>query len=76
VVQMLLNKDAVGSATDGVKPDLAGSMMIHPHRGKPADTVNRLPAPAGNFILTFRPFTAESPILDGCYRLPAVKPVE
>jgi hypothetical protein len=51
---MLLNKDAVGSATDGVKPDAAGSITILPQRGKPADTVNRLPAPAGNYILTFR----------------------
>jgi hypothetical protein len=30
------------------------SMAILIQKGKPADTVNRLPAPAGNFILTFR----------------------
>jgi hypothetical protein len=46
---MLLGEDAVSSTTDGLKPDAAGSITILIQKGKLADTVNLLPAPAGNF---------------------------
>ena len=45
-------------------------------KDKPADTSNRLPGPVGDFNLTMRIYGPETPILDGSYRLPAVKRVQ
>jgi hypothetical protein len=67
---------SIGSTTDGLKPEANGSLTILIQKDKPADTANWLPAPAGNFNLTFRLYGPETPILDGSYRLPAVKRVE
>ena len=39
----------------------------------PSDTSNWLPPPAGDFNLTLRFYGPETPVLDGSYRLPAVK---
>jgi hypothetical protein len=40
---------------------------------RPADTSNWLPAPSGPFNLTMRFYGPQTPVLDGTYRLPAVK---
>jgi hypothetical protein len=45
-------------------------------KDKPADNSNWLPAPEGDFNLTMRLYGPETPILDGFYRLPAVKRVQ
>jgi hypothetical protein len=67
---------SIGSTTDGLKQGADGSLSIFIQKDKPADTANWLPAPAGAFNLTMRLYGPETPILDGTYRLPAVKRVE
>ena len=62
-----------GSTTDGLKTSSDGSLDIIIQYAKPADTSNWLPAPAGEFNLTMRFYGPETPVLDGSYRLPAVK---
>jgi hypothetical protein len=64
-----------GSTTDGLKKNPDGSLTIVIRKDKPADTSNWLPAPAGNFNLTMRLYGPQTPLLDGSYRLPAVKRV-
>ena len=65
---------SIGSTTDGLKTDADGSITIYiQHENPGADKQsNWLPAPADGFNLTMRLYGAESPILDGSYRLPAV----
>ena len=53
-----------------------GSLTILIQKDKPADTANWLPAPSGSFNLTLRLYGPETPILDGSYRLPAIKRVD
>jgi hypothetical protein len=67
---------SIGSTTDGLKPDADGSLTILIQKDKPADTANWLPAPSGSFNLTLRLYGPETPILDGSYRLPAIKRVD
>lgn len=62
-----------GSTTDGLKKNPDGSLDITIQNNKPADTSNWLPAPTGNFNLTMRLYGPQTPVLDGSYRLPAVK---
>ena len=54
---------------------IAGSVR-RIQKDKPADTSNWLPDPVGHFNLTMRLYGPETPILDGSYRLPAVKRVQ
>ena len=65
---------SIGSTTDGLKTDADGSITIYiRHENPGADKQsNWLPAPAEGFNLTMRLYGAESPILDGSYRLPPV----
>lgn len=67
----------VGSTTDGLKKNADGSITLHIQKDNPgADKQsNWLPAPAGSFNLTMRFYGAQTPILDGSYRLPGVKRV-
>ncbi|WP_194966983.1 DUF1254 domain-containing protein [Sinorhizobium meliloti] len=67
---------SIGSTTDGLKKDADGSLTILIQKNKPADTANWLPAPEGDFNLTMRFYGPETTVLDGSYRLPAVRPVE
>jgi hypothetical protein len=64
-----------GSTTDGLKKNADGSLTILIQKDRPADASNWLPAPAENFNLTLRFYGPETPVLDGSYRLPAVKRV-
>ena len=64
---------SIGSTTDGLKKDADGSLTIVIQKDRPSDTSNWLPAPADNFNLTLRFYGPETPVLDGSYRLPAVK---
>ena len=50
-----------------------GSLEIHIQHERPADTSNWLPAPTGSFNLTMRLYGPQRPLLDGTYRLPAVR---
>ncbi|RVG24834.1 DUF1254 domain-containing protein [Sinorhizobium meliloti] len=67
---------SIGSTTDGLKQDADGSLTILIQKNKPADTANWLPAPEGDFNLTMRFYGPETTVLNGSYRLPAVRPVE
>ena len=67
---------SIGSTTDGLKKNADGSLTIVIQKDRPAETSNWLPAPAGNFNLTMRLYGPETAILDGTYRLPAVKRVQ
>ena len=64
---------SIGSTTDGLKKGADGSLIIVIQKDRPSDTSNWLPAPAGNFNLTLRFYGPETRVLDGSYRLPAVK---
>jgi hypothetical protein len=65
-----------GSTTDGMKKGKDGSLTILIQHDKPADTSNWLPAPTGDFNLTMRLYGPETSVLDGSYRLPAVRSVQ
>ena len=67
---------SIGSTTEGLKTDPEGSVTIQIQNEPPADTSNWLPAPKGPFNLTMRLYGAQTPILDGSYRLPGVKRVD
>ncbi len=63
---------SIGTTTDGLRYDEDGSITIQIRR--PADTSNRLPAPAsGPFTLTMRLCGAQALILAGDYRLTAAE---
>jgi hypothetical protein len=67
---------SIGSTTEGLRLDADGSLTIFIQRDKPAEPANWLPTPTGNFNLTMRLYGPATPILDGSYRLPAVKQVQ
>ena len=64
---------SIGSTTPGLAFESDGSLEIHIQHERPADTSNWLPAPAGSFNLTMRLYGPQRPLLDGTYRLPAVR---
>jgi hypothetical protein len=68
---------SIGSTTEGLKTNTDGSVTIYIQKDNPgADKQsNWLPAPAGSFNLTMRLYGAQTPILDGSYRLPGVKKI-
>jgi hypothetical protein len=63
---------SIGSITDGLKTSDDGSITLYIQNEQPDDTSNWLLAPKGPFNLTMRLYGAQTPILDGSYRLPAV----
>jgi hypothetical protein len=67
---------SIGSTTEGLRRDPDGSLTIAIQRDRPDDTSNWLPAPAGSFNLTMRFYGPQPPVLDGSYRLPAVRRVQ
>ncbi|MBR0793179.1 DUF1254 domain-containing protein [Bradyrhizobium manausense] len=67
---------SIGSTTDGLKTNPDGSITILIQNERPPDTSNWLPAPKDAFNLTMRLYGAQTPILNGSYRLPAVKRVQ
>ena len=67
---------SIGSTTEGLKRNPDGSLDILIQKDRPTDTSNWLPAPAGGFNLTMRFYGPGTPVLDGSYRLPAVKRVQ
>jgi hypothetical protein len=67
---------SIGSTTDGLKSNPDGSITIVIQNERPKDTSNWLPAPKGSFNLTMRFYGAQTPILNGSYRLPGIKRVQ
>lgn len=74
-IENTINRYSIGSTTDGLKKNADGSIDIYIQNVNPGKDKqsNWLPAPAGSFNLTMRLYGAQTPILDGSYRLPAVK---
>jgi len=70
-----LGRHSFGSTTDGLKRNPDGSLTILIQKDRPADTESWLPAPNGPFNLTMRFYGPTPSVLDGSYRLPAVKRV-
>ncbi len=66
---------SIGITTDGLKENPGGSLTIYIQNKKPEDTSNWLPAPADLFNVTMRFYEPKTSVLDGSYRLPAVKRV-
>jgi Protein of unknown function (DUF1214) len=64
------------STTDGLKNNPDGSLTITIQKDRPTDTSNWFPAPDGPFNLTMRLYGPEPSVLDGSYRLPAVKRIQ
>jgi hypothetical protein len=66
---------SIGSTTDGLKAASDGSITIFIQKDNPGPDKqsNWLPAPAGSFNLTMRLYGAQTPILDGSYRLPGIR---
>lgn len=65
---------SIGSTTDGLTQDQDGGLTLVIQHEAPADTSNWLPAPAdGSFNLTCRLYGAETPFLDGSWRIPPVR---
>lgn len=67
-----LQRFAIGDRTTGLRPNADGSHTIALQHAQPADTSNWLPTPAGPFVVTFRIYLPQPPILTGDWRLPAV----
>ena len=67
---------SIGSTTDGLKSNPDGSLTITIQKDRPTDTSNWLPAPDGPFNLTMRLYGPAPSVLDGSYRLPAVKRIQ
>lgn len=73
-----IGRCSIGSTTDGLKEkNDDGSLTLYLQKNKPAPdkAPNWLPAPAGAFNVTMRFCGPETSVLDGSYRLPAVKRV-
>jgi hypothetical protein len=68
-----LGRFTIGSTTRGLVFGDDGSLRIRIQHDRPDDPANWLPAPAGTFSLTMRFYGPESALLDGSYRLPAVR---
>ena len=67
---------SIGSTTDGLKSNpMARSRSLFKRIARPIRRI-RLPAPNGPFNLTMRLYGPGTSVLDGSYRLPAVKRVE
>ncbi|MNF87991.1 hypothetical protein D3C84_704720 [compost metagenome] len=75
-VENAFERYTIGSMTSGLKPDTDGSLTLLIQQERPSDTANWLPAPTGPFNLTMRFYGPGSSVLDGSYRLPAVKRVD
>lgn len=71
-----LKRYSIGSTTDGLKKADDGSTTILIQKDKPEDTANWLPAPDGDFNLTMRFYGPQTSVLNGSYRLPAVRRVD
>jgi hypothetical protein len=72
-VENEIGRCSFGSTTDGLKNNADGSLTILIQKDRPSDISNWLPAPAGSFNLTMRFYGPLPSVLDGSYRLPAVK---
>jgi hypothetical protein len=70
-----LSRYAIGDRTHGLVRGTDGSLEIHLQHDRPADEANWLPAPAGPMRLVLRAYEPDEALLDGTWRMPAVRRV-
>jgi hypothetical protein len=72
-----LDRYAIGDRTPGLNSAADGSLTLCLQRERPgeAQVANWLPAPAGPMRLVLRAYEPEDAIIDGRYRVPAVRRV-
>jgi hypothetical protein len=70
-----LSRYAIGDRTPGLNRNADGSLEIFLQAGRPAGErlSNWLPAPAGPMRLVLRAYEPAEPLLDGSWRMPAVR---
>jgi hypothetical protein len=70
-----LGRFAVGDRSNHLRAERDGTTDLFIQTGRPQGerSVNWLPAPAGPFALVFRAYLPKAEMLDGSFRLPAVK---
>jgi hypothetical protein len=73
-----ISRYAIGDRTEGLKYGADGSLEIHLQHERPAEPrmANWLPAPAGPMRLVLRAYEPAPSLLDGTYRLPAVRRID
>ncbi|WP_442203907.1 DUF1214 domain-containing protein [Rhizobium sp. RAF56] len=67
---------SIGSTTDGLKKEADGSLTILIHKDRPSAVANWLPAPEGGLQPDNAALWPETSVLDGTYRLPAVRHID
>jgi hypothetical protein len=71
-----LGRPSIGSTTDGLTTNPDESLTLYVQHDRPDDdttAANWLPAPASPFNLTMRLYGPSTTVVDGSYRLPAVR---
>jgi hypothetical protein len=68
-----LSRYAIGDRTHGLVTGPDGSLEIQLQHTRPDDLANWLPAPAGPMRLVLRAYEPHESLLDGTWRMPAVK---
>jgi hypothetical protein len=68
-----LRRHSIGSTTPGLRREADGSIRILIQHEPPDALANWLPSPTRNFSLTMRLYGPQTPLLDGSYRLPAIR---
>jgi hypothetical protein len=73
-----IGRYAIGDRTPGLQTAADGSLTVHLQRERPAEgqtAANWLPAPTGPMRLVLRAYEPEDALIEGRYRVPAVKRV-
>ena len=72
-----IDRYSLGDRTAGLRYNANGSLTITIQHSSPGadEEANWLPAPAGRFYLNVRAYMPQQPLLDGSYRIPAVRKV-
>jgi hypothetical protein len=68
-----LSRYAIGDRTHGLVRGADGSLEIHLQHDRPAEEANWLPAPAGPMRLVLRAYEPSEALIDGTWRMPAVR---
>lgn len=68
-----LRRHSIGSTTPGLRREADGSIRILIQHEPPDALANWLPSPTRNFSVTMRLYGPQTPLLDGTYRLPAIR---
>ena len=68
-----INRYAIGDRTSGLHHTPGGGLQIFIQNAAPVSgTSNWLPAPVGPFMLAFRTYQPQAPLINGTYKLPPI----